>query len=142
MPGVLDLLDRFRPVVAPGADAPSAVPADRRREAASELAEVFGVAEDYQQEADHIRTTATARAERILRDADQRAERIVDQARRQADATRAEAAAAVRAEAEVDLAAITAEAARQADEVRRHAAKVLPGLVNEVVAESMSVVGL
>ena len=142
MPGVLDLLDRLRPVVAPGADAPSAVPADRRHEAESELADVFGVVEDYRHEADRVRTAAKAWAERLLHDADQRAERIVEGARRQAAAVRAEAAAAVRADAEADLTAITAEAAVRADDVRRRAESLLPGVVDEVVAESMSLVGL
>jgi cell division septum initiation protein DivIVA len=142
VPSVLDLLDRLRPVVAPGADTASAVPADRRHEAESELAEVFAVIEDYREEADGIRTAARAKADQLLGDAAKHAEHIVEAAQRQADAARAEAAAAVHSDAEADLTAITAGAARRASELRHRANELLPSVVDEVVTESMSLVGL
>jgi vacuolar-type H+-ATPase subunit E/Vma4 len=118
------------------------VPADRRHEAESELAAVFAVVEDYRQEADRVRTAARVRADRLLGDAGRQAELIVEAAQRQVDRVRAEAAEAVRSDAEADLAAITANAARTARDLRRRAEDLMPNVVDEVVAESLSQVGL
>ncbi|HTI22751.1 MAG TPA: hypothetical protein VL652_17280 [Kutzneria sp.] len=142
MPGVAELLDRLRPVVAPGADASSGVPADRRHEAESELTEVFAVIADVQRDADRLRTAATVRAEQLRQDADHRAAQLVDSARQQAEAVRAEAAAAARVDADRDLTAITDDADAVAAGIRRRAERELPGVVDDVVAAAMTVVGL
>jgi vacuolar-type H+-ATPase subunit H len=142
MPRLVELLDKLRPAIAPGADSPSGVPADHRREVEAELAPLLAVVADYQLEADRARTAATERARRVLGDAGRRADLIVEHARRQAETVRAESMSAVREEAEAELTAIGADADRRTDLMRRGAEQLLPGVVEHVVAESMSLVGL
>ncbi len=142
MPGVLDFLERLRPAGAPGAAGASAVPGDRRQEAEAELAPLFEMIDEHRRQAEKLRTDAATEAESLLRDAERQADQIVEQAQRRAAIVRAESSAAVRTATEAELAAIAAESARTADSIRLRAAGLLPSRVDDVVAESISLVGL
>ena len=129
-----ELLERFRPVGAPGAAAPAGVPADRVAELSRELQPVFDELVEVQRQCAELRTAAAAEAT-VRRDAGAaRARAIVAAARLDAEAQRADAAARVRHEAERESAATLADAEREAEEIRRRVAERMDGHVMHVVS--------
>lgn len=133
MPTARDLLQRFRPLGAPGAAAPSGVPADRRAERDRELQPVFDALVDVQEEVGRIRAAATAQAHVRGEQAEQQAAALLRTARRDAATARAEAAAAAAARVEEESRRVLAEAEADAAVVVRRAEERYAGLVDRVV---------
>lgn len=135
-----DLLERFRPVGAPGAAAPAGVPADRVAEVSRELQPVFDELVDVQQRCADIRAAAVAAA-RARRDRGAgEARAIVAAARIDAQAQRADAAARERRETEQESAATIAAAEREAAEIHRRAEERMDGHVAHVVSAVLHVI--
>jgi len=128
-----DLLQRFRPLGAPGAAAPPGVPADRRAERDRELQPLFDALADVQEEAGRIRAAATAQALVQREQAEQQAASLLRSARRDAATARAEAAAAAAARVEEESRRVLAEAEADAAAVARRAEERYAGLVDTVV---------
>ncbi|MEU5261968.1 hypothetical protein [Amycolatopsis sp. NPDC021455] len=139
MPALRDLLDRFRPAGTPGAAARPGVPADRRTEAAAELAPVLAALDDAQARAAEIRREATEEASRRRREAAARAETIVAQARMDAASTRADSALRVRREGAAEATAMTETAAAGTDRIRARIAARMPDHVERVLTEARSI---
>jgi vacuolar-type H+-ATPase subunit H len=133
MPRARDLLERFRPIGAPGAAAPAGVPADRVAEAGRELAPVFAALAGAEAECARIRAEAEQEANRRRLAATEEAQRIVALARRRAEAERADAAVGVRRRAEQEAAVAQAEAERRAAAVTALAGQRLDAYVDQVV---------
>jgi dihydroxyacetone kinase len=129
-----DLLDRFRPVGAPGAAAPAGVPADRVAELSRELQPVFDELVEVQRQCAELRTAVAAEVmvRRVAGAA--RARAIVAAARLDAEAQRADEAARERRETEQESAATIAAAEREAAEIHRRAEERMDGHVAHVVS--------
>jgi hypothetical protein len=135
-----DLLERFRPVGAPGAAAPSGVPADRVAELSRELQPVFDELVEVQQRCADIRAFAAAEARTRTDRGTEEARAIVAAARVDAQAQRADAAARVRRESERESAATVAAAGQEAEEIRRRVAERLDDHVARVVSVVLAAV--
>ncbi len=133
MPGLRDVLQRFRPAGAPGAATAAGVPVDRRADVAAELEPVFAALAGVQQECAQVRADGAQRASRLRTEAADESRAILVRARGEIAAERARAAAQRVHDAEQELAGIDAAADRSAEEVRRRTALRLPGLVERVV---------
>jgi hypothetical protein len=133
VPGVRDLLDRFRPAGAPGAATAAGVPADRRAVAATELEPVFEALAPVIAECDAVRVAASAAADREGVEAAEHARAVVSRARNEADAERAATAARLREHAAAEGQRLAARAATEADRVRRRADRRRPELLARVV---------
>jgi hypothetical protein len=129
-----DLLERFRPVGAPGAAAPAGVPVDRVAELSRELQPVFDELLEVQERCAELRAAAEVEARRRRDRGAEEARTIVAAARLDAEAQRADAAGRVREEAERESAATVAAAEREAAEIRRRVAERLDDHVARVVA--------
>lgn len=129
------ILERLRPVGAPGGAAASGVPPDREAELAAELGPVLTRLATVQQDCDHIRAAAAAEADRRRQAAAELARQILIEAQRTADAERSVAAAEVGQAVEADAASLRREAEQAAAAVRACAATRLDGLVARVVAD-------
>jgi hypothetical protein len=123
MPGLRDLLIRFRPAGAPGPPTPGGVPADRVAEASAELAPVFALLADTEAEALRIRGEGVARAEQIRQDAARQSSALVEASQANSGSVRAETAARIRAAGTAESAALIANAEHVADDIRRTAEK-------------------
>jgi hypothetical protein len=134
MPRARDLLERFRPLGAPGPAAPAGVPADRGAELGRELEPVFAALADTLAEAARIRAAGAAEAGGRRARATEQARAVVETARTHADAERAAAAVGLRSRTEAETAATLAAAAREADEITRRVRERLPAQVDRVVA--------
>lgn len=134
MPRSRDFLDRFRPAGTPGAAAKTGVPADRVAELSAELEPILALLADAEREVDAIRAEAMRLSEGVRHQADERARDLVATARRDAEAERSDAAASVRKWAETETAETLAAAERDAAEVRRRGAELMPAYVDRVVA--------
>jgi vacuolar-type H+-ATPase subunit H len=110
-----EILDRFRPVTAPGGAAESAEHVAERTGAALELAPVFAALDGALTAATDMTSTAHARAQERVDDARRRASGIVAKARMDAPAREAEAAAAVLARAKADDERVLSDAHARAD---------------------------
>ncbi|MGZ4571866.1 MAG: hypothetical protein ACXVXU_13425 [Blastococcus sp.] len=121
MPSARDLLQRFRPVGAPGAAAPAGVPADHAAELGRELRPVFDELAGAVGEVGRIRAAAAdeARARRERGAAEAR--RIVEGARRQAERERADTATRLLRHAEAESATALAAARQEAAGISRRA---------------------
>ncbi len=133
MPGLRDVLQRFRPAGAPGAATAAGVPADRRADVTAELEPVFAALADIQQECARVGADGAQRASRLRTEAAEESRTILVRARGEITAERARAVAERVHDAEQELAGIDATADRNAAEVRRRTARLLPGLVEQVV---------
>jgi RNA 3'-terminal phosphate cyclase len=91
-----DLLDRFRPVGAPGPASLVGVPADRLGEVVAELEPIFALLEDVEQQCRHIREEAEWDARRRRSQAGAARDQAVALAREDAKAARAEEAGSAR----------------------------------------------
>ncbi|MEU8233254.1 hypothetical protein AB0C12_27045 [Actinoplanes sp. NPDC048967] len=133
MPGLRDLLSRFRAAGAPGAPGAAGMPVDPRAAVTAELEPVFAALAETTAEGQRLRAAGAAEAQRCLDEARERAAGTVTQARGAAEAARATETARLRERAETDVAAIEAESRTAAEQITRRAAEQLPVLVNEVV---------
>jgi len=122
-------LGRFRPAAVPGPAAAAGVPADRRVEAAAELAPVFALLDDVETEIATIAADGAARAQRIRRGAERTAASMVADAESGARQIRAAAAGQDRNDAgqTVEVAAPAVDGLPVAQR--------LPGLVDRALAE-------
>ncbi|MFY1670260.1 hypothetical protein ACN27G_09905 [Plantactinospora sp. WMMB334] len=134
MPGLRELLERFRPAGTPGAATAAGVPADRRAAVAAELRPVFAALAATERECDELREAAAATAGQRRADSTGRARAILDAARTDAPVQRAAAAARRRDADADDLDRLVAAARSAAREERRRAGEQLPGQVTAVLA--------
>jgi flagellar biosynthesis/type III secretory pathway protein FliH len=133
VPGVRDLLDRFRPAGAPGPAGAAGVPADRQESAADELAPVFAALAEVEAECERIRREAAQAAAWRRAEAAEQARAVVAQARGRAASIRAAAATRIREDTAAELAQLAARTTAEADELRRRSARQQPQLVSIVV---------
>ena len=129
MPGVRDILERFRAVGTPGPAAAVGVPADRKAALEAELAPVLAQLEETEDQCEQVRASAHARAEYVRTDAALRAAAIVADARARAEAERADAATRERERNDVQAAGDMARAEKEAELVAVRAAERMPALV-------------
>jgi len=134
MPTARDLLQRFRPLGAPGAAAPAGVPADRIAERDHELQPLFDALAGTQEEAGRIRATAAVQARERHHRAEQEATAVLEAAGRDAAAARAQASAAVVARGEEESRAVLAAADASAAAIARRATARYDDLVGQVVS--------
>lgn len=127
------ILDRFRPVGAPGPAGPVGVPSTDVPGYVSELVPVFAALDaDIDRAREDVQEAQTWAADAVARArADATAE--VARARRDAGAERAAAAAAVAEAAAQDDARLIVEAQEAADAIARSSVERLPGIVGAVV---------
>ncbi|WP_084125577.1 hypothetical protein [Demequina sp. NBRC 110054] len=112
-----EILDRFRPVTAPGGAAESAAHVAARTGAALELAPVFAILDADLTAATDLASVAESAAADRLDNARSDAAAVVARARREAPAREAEAAAAILSSAAEDDARTTAQARRDAEQL-------------------------
>ena len=128
-----NILDRFRPVGAPGPAGPAGVPATGDQGPAAELAPVFAA---LAQDVEHCRTLveeARRDAAAALSRSQEQAAAITAQARLDAGAERAHAAARVEQAALKRDALLLAQARKEADNLEEDRAAMLPGTVRRVI---------
>lgn len=135
MPGVGDVLQRFRPAGAPGAAAAAGVPVDRVAEVEAELAPVFLLLEEVERACARIREQGATEAENRRRAALAAVDRVLAEAHEQAAVEHANSALRRRRQHDDERRQLLAAAAREADEVRRRARERMPGLIDRVVLE-------
>jgi phosphoenolpyruvate-protein kinase (PTS system EI component) len=107
---VSDLLQRLRPVGAPGAAGPVAVPIHAEDVLAAELEPLFDALEPVAAECETIRSSAAASAAEEAAAAQRDTERLIADATSRAPAERAAAAARIRQAADAAADAMTADA--------------------------------
>ncbi len=139
MPGVREILDRFRPAGAPGGATRAGVPVDRAETLVIELRPVFDELAPVLQECARIGREVAETAQRRESEAARRALAIVARARTASEAERAAAAASARArvaretERTMSVARDDAEAVRLRGEQRR--ARLLAAVLDLVRAD-------
>lgn len=133
MPGLRELLSRFRAVGAPGAPGAAGMPIDRRAGVTAELEPVFAALAETTAECECLRAGGDADARRCLDEARKRAAAMLAQADGAAQAERATVAARMRERAATDLIAAEEESQVAAEEIAHRATGQLSTLVNEVV---------
>ncbi|MCC3270318.1 hypothetical protein MUG94_07165 [Arthrobacter gengyunqii] len=132
------LLDRFRPVGAPGPAGPSGVPAGDDQGPAAELVPVFEALVPTIRDGGMLIDDATARAADTVAQARTQAAAMVEQARMDSGAVRANAAAAVSREAETADEEMLRKAAEEAAELKRRGESRVPALAAAIVADLVS----
>jgi len=130
----ISILDRFRPVGAPGPAGPSGVPAADDQGPVVELVPVFAALADDVEACVAIVEEARGEAERDLAQARKRAAAIISQARFDAVAARAMAASRVEREAAERDARVLDQARMEADAVEASALERIPGVVDKAVS--------
>jgi hypothetical protein len=131
---VSDLLQRLRPVGAPGAAGPVAVPAHADDVLAAELAPVFDALEPVLVECDAIRSTAATAAAAEIAAAEQDARRVIADAVSRAPGERAAAAARIRRTADAAADALIADADTAAAQLVTDGRERLGMLADRVIA--------
>lgn len=122
---IAGFLERFR--------RSAGVPAAVGGEAATELAPVFAVLDEIEQEVAALRERSEAAAARRLHDADEEAQQIVTEGREHAAAERDEALRAGLQAADVEADAILRRAGVDAAAIRKTGEERVPALVAEVL---------
>lgn len=133
MPGLRELLSRFRAAGAPGAPGAAGMPVDPRAGVAAELEPVFAALAATTAECRLLRTRGAAESQRRLGEARDRAAAMIAQAQDSERAVRAAEAARRRERSAADLAAVDEESRAAAEEITRRLEARLPALVDEVV---------
>lgn len=129
----LSILDRFRPVGAPGPAGSTGVPADDAQGPAAELAPVFAaLADDVAACTALVETARVDAAEEVSR-ARERGAAVLAHARLEADSERAAAAAKVSAEASTRDAEVLEQARREAAALEEAGLAQMPALVGRVM---------
>lgn len=133
MPGLREMLSRFRAVGAPGAPTGIGVPVDRHTDAANELRPVFDALTWVEAYCTTLRVQSSAWQRQRIREALEHAEASVTAAHGAAAGERAAAAAARRRQSAAELARIESIAERQAEEFTERARDRIPQLLPDVV---------
>ena len=134
----LNILDRFRPVGAPGPAGPAGVPAADDQGPAGELAPVFAALAADVESCRKLVEEARREADEALLRAHEQAAAIVAQARLDAGAARADAAASVVQAASAQEAQLLAQAGKEADELEAAGMVLLPATVRKVIDNLLS----
>lgn len=129
------LLDRFRPVGAPGPAGPAGVPATDNQGPEAELVPVFEALDPTVRETEALTTDAVRRAAQSVKQAREEAAAMVEKARMESGAVRAEAAAAVSREAAAADEEMLQRARDEADEIKRRGESRVPQLAAVIVAD-------
>ncbi|BCB75087.1 hypothetical protein GCM10022251_35480 [Phytohabitans flavus] len=129
MPGVRDLLERFRPAGGPGA-----ATAHRREAVAAELEPIFAALARTERECDELRDTAASEAEQRGADSAARVRAVLSTARADAPAERARAAARGWAAGTADLDRIEAAGQSTARDEQHLGGEQMQGQVAAVLA--------
>ena len=129
------LLDRFRPVGAPGAAGPAGVPAQDDEGPAAELIPVFEALDPQIDAAQAVAEDAAGLARETVAAARRQAAALIEQARMDSAGVRAEAAAQVSAEMSRQDEALLSEAGNEAGELRRRGESRVPELASAIVAD-------
>ena len=129
------LLDRFRPVGAPGPAGPAGVPAADDEGPAAELIPVFEALNPAIEAARQLAADAEARAEHTVTAARRQAAALVEQARLDSAGVRADAAARVSAEAAAASEDLLARSREEAAELRRRGESRIPERAGSIVAD-------
>jgi hypothetical protein len=133
MAGLRDVLDRFRPIGAPGAATAAGVPVDRRAGVEAELEPVFEALAPTTARARRITSRAESWADDIVAEANKRAAEALADARMRAPALRADAASRTTALAAADAETIAADAAVRSAQVAAEAAATRQSLIEMVI---------
>jgi vacuolar-type H+-ATPase subunit H len=133
MRGLRDFLERFRPAGTPGAAARPGVPADRVTEMSAELAPVFVLLGQVEDEAERIRSQGREDAERQRRQARRQAQALVADAAARAETVRADAAARARQGAEDEARRLAEDAEDEAARVYARASERMPRYVDRAM---------
>ncbi|MCC3271769.1 hypothetical protein MUK71_07315 [Arthrobacter zhangbolii] len=133
------LLDRFRPVGAPGPAGPAGVPAQDDEGPAAELIPVFEALDPQIEAAQATAGNAAEQARESVAAARRQAAALLEQARMDSAAARAEAAAQVSAEVSRQDEALLSEARQEAAELRRRGESRVPELASAIVADLVQV---
>ena len=131
---VSDLLQRLRPVGAPGAAGPVAVPVHADDVLATELAPLFDALGPVLTQCDAIRSTAATAAAAETAAAEQDARRVIADAVSRAPAERAAAAARIRQTSDAAADALIADADTAADRMVAEGRERLTVLADLVIA--------
>ncbi|MER1995293.1 MAG: hypothetical protein ABTA24_02175 [Arthrobacter sp.] len=126
------ILDRFRPVGAPGPSGPAGVPSTDQEGPDAELLPVFAALQPDTDQGRALVEGAAEQARKMLAEARQQADAEVAQARLDAGAVRARAAEEVFDQAAAQEKELLAQAARRADQLSRAAQSRLPELAAEI----------
>lgn len=129
------LLDRFRPVGAPGPAGPAGVPATDNQGPEAELVPVFEALDPTVRETEALTTDAVKRAAQSVKQAREEAAAMVEKARMESGAVRAEAAATVSREAAAADEEMLQRAREEADEIKRRGESRVPQLAAVIVAD-------
>lgn len=129
------LLDRFRPVGAPGPAGPAGVPAGDDQGPEAELVPVFEALDPTIRDSRELMKDASERAAETVADARTRAAALVEQARMESGAVRARAAAEVSSTTQTADARMLQEAADEAAELKRQGESRVPELAAAIVAD-------
>ncbi|MBO0906830.1 hypothetical protein [Arthrobacter sunyaminii] len=132
------LLDRFRPVGAPGPAGPSGVPAGDDQGPEAELVPVFEALDPTIRDGRILVDSATARAADTVAQARTQAAAMVEQARMDSGAVRANAAAAVSREAVASDEQMLGQAKEEAAALKRRGESRVPQLAAAIVADLVS----
>ena len=134
----LSILDRFRPVGAPGPAGPAGVPATGDHGPAAELAPVFAALAADVQSCRRLVDEARRQADQALSLAHERAAGIIAQARLDARGERARAMARVEQAASERDGLLLARARKDADDVEGAGAAQLPATARRVIDHLLS----
>ncbi|MBP3044384.1 hypothetical protein KKR91_07165 [Arthrobacter jiangjiafuii] len=129
------LLDRFRPVGAPGPAGPAGVPATDDQGPAAELVPVFEALDPTIRQAQELTKDASTRAAETVAQARTQAAAMVEQARMDSGAVRAQAIAEVSQEARTADEEMLRAADDEAAELKRRGESRIPQLAAVIVAD-------
>ena len=129
------LLDRFRPVGAPGPAGPAGVPAQDNQGPEAELIPVFEALDPQIDAARTITDDAAGLARETVAAARRQASALIEQARMDSAAVRAAAAAEVSAEMSRQDEAMLSAAESEAAELQRRGESRVPELASAIVAD-------
>ncbi|MDO8106967.1 hypothetical protein Q6348_07120 [Isoptericola sp. b441] len=128
------ILDRFRPVGAPGPAGPAGVPSQDATGPAAELAAVFEALRPDVEQASRTVAEARVRAQRLVADARDGAAAELAAARSRAPAVREEARLAAEQQAASEAEALTARADAEVAVLAERGRARLPGMVDDVLS--------
>ena len=128
------ILDRFRPVGAPGPSGPAGVPSTDQEGPDAELLPVFAALKPDTDEGRAQVEAAAAQARNLLADARRQAEAEVAQARLDSGSVRARAAEEVTQQAAAQERELLAQARNRAEQLSQAAQERLPALAAKIAA--------
>lgn len=129
------LLDRFRPVGAPGPSGPAGVPAGDDQGPEAELVPVFEALDPTIRQSSELLEDASVRAAETVDQARTRAAALVEQARMDSGAVRARAAEEVSGTTQAADALMLQRAADEAAELKQRGESRVPELAAAIVAD-------